>query len=102
MGALTSQLVSVRVDLLHFPIVYYFHSRDPRNEPARSLQRLIPAVEECRGTNPEPAAALQAERLALAIEELLATVDDEFLGATGTPPQETLARWQRDHRSEES
>ncbi len=97
MAGLTSQLVAVRGDILHFPIVYYFHSRDPRDDPARSLERLIPALEECRETHREPAAALEAERLALAIRDLLTTVDGEFLGAAGTPPRETLARWQRDH-----
>ncbi len=95
--ALTAKLVSVRRDLVHFPIAYYFHSRDPRYELANAVPYLIALHERVRDST-SPAVRLHAARLSEAVGDLLATVDDEFLHGTRPPALEIVARWQRDHR----
>ncbi len=100
LAGLTSRAIRVRGDFLDFPITYYFHSSDPRHDLAGALARLLPLVEDNRGADRAPAVSVQAERLALAIGELLATVEDEFLGSGDAGCEDTLAGWQRDHLRE--
>lgn len=96
LASLTSQLVAVCGDLRHFPIAYYFHSRDPRYELANSLPRLVELLGPLR-TDRSPALALEAARLRAAVADLLETVNDEFLGKAGGSSDQIVARWRRDH-----
>jgi hypothetical protein len=93
---LTSRLVSVRRDLQHFPITYYFHSLEPAHVLPLSLERLRRLVGA-----PDPAApaavAIEQERLRVASEELLSLVAEEFLDEPGLEPGPTLAGWRSDH-----
>ncbi len=93
---LTSKLVAVRRDLRHFPIAYYFHTRDPRYELASSLPRLVELLDRVRPER-SPALALETARARAAVNDFLATVDEEFLGGRGGSPGEVLARWRADH-----
>jgi hypothetical protein len=94
--SLTSQLVAVHNDLRHFPIAYYFHSRDPRYDLASSLPRLVELLGGLR-TDRSPALALAAARLRAAVTDFLETVDDEFLGKQGGSSDRIMASWRRDH-----
>jgi len=96
-SGLTSRIIVVRGDFLDFPITYYFCARDDAGNLPHAISGLISVVEAVRGADSAPAVALEAERLTLAIEELIATVDDEFLGGRGASVEETLDRWRRDH-----
>lgn len=93
---LTSRLISVRRDLRHFPITYYFHGREPSHALSLSLERLGALVGEPERDAP-PEVAVERARLQAASEELLDLVAEEFLGAPGLNPEETMKRWQADH-----
>lgn len=94
---LTSRMIAVRGDYLDFPITYYFHGRDSRHDLAGALARMLPAIQRIRDAEQAPAVTVGAERLGLAIDELLATIDDEFLVDDGSDAASVLVRWQRDH-----
>jgi Ion channel len=96
LASLTSQLVAVRRDLQHFPIAYYFHSRDPRYELANELPRLVELLGRL-GAERAPELALETARLRAASTDFLDTVDEEFLGKRGGTTDEIVARWRRDH-----
>lgn len=96
LSGLTPKLVAARRDLLDFPIAYYFHTRDPRYMLSLQLPRLMPIVERCRGGASPPAVRLEAERLKLAIDDLAATIADEFLRGGAVSTQEVIARYRRD------
>jgi len=97
---LTSQLVAARRDLLHFPIAYYFHTRDLRYELSVQLPSLLETAAECAAPGHPPAVRLEAERARIAACDLLAVIDEEFLGARGGSPAEILERFQRDQLRE--
>lgn len=94
---LTSRVIAVRGDYLDFPISYYFHGHDSRHDLAGALTRMLPAIQRIRDSDQAPALAVGAERLRLAIDELLATIDDEFLVDDGSDAASVLVRWRRDH-----
>ncbi len=97
LAGLTSRVIAVRGDYLDFPITYYFHSQDSRHDLAGALTRVLPEIQRVRDGDQAPAMVVGAERLGLAIAELLATVDDEFLADGGSDAASVLLRWQRDH-----
>jgi hypothetical protein len=93
---LTSRLISVRRDLQHFPITYYFHSREPAHALSLSLERLRELVGEPDPTA-RPEVAVERGRLEAAAGELLELVAVEFLRSPELEPPETLRLWQADH-----
>ncbi len=94
---LTSGVVKMRDDLVHSPIAYYFHPRDPRHALPVLLPGLLKIVDSCSATDPATALAYQAAMLDRAIDELLATVAEEFLGCSGRNPRDALEGYRRDH-----
>jgi hypothetical protein len=93
----TSRLIAVRDDLAHSPIAYYFHPRQRRHALPAVLPDLIAMVDDC--SVPEASAELrfEAEMLRRAIDQLLETVNAEFLRAPRRGSAETLVAFQRDH-----
>jgi hypothetical protein len=96
LAALTSKLVAARRDILHFPIAYYFHPRDPRYALSMLLPRLLSVTEECGAEGRAPSVRLEAARLRHAIDDFMGTIDDEFLGGRASSSAEAIARYQRD------
>ncbi len=96
LGRLTSQLIAARRDLLHFPIAYYFHTRDPRYALSIQLPRLLAITAACSADGRPSAVRLEAERAEAAADDLLGVIDDEFLGSCGGSTDEIVARFQRD------
>jgi len=97
LAGLTSKLVAARRDLLHFPIAYYFHTRDPHHALSTQLPALLEITEDAAAEERPPALRLEAARLRLAVEDYLDTIDDEFLGGSAASTSGALARYQRDH-----
>ena len=96
LAGLASKLVAARRDLLHFPIAYYFHTRDPRYTLSAQLPRLLAVTEECGAEERAPSVRLEAARLRRAIDDFMGTIDDEFLGGGAPSTAEAIARYQRD------
>lgn len=94
---LTSRTVAVRDDLVHSPIAYYFHPRDGRHAVPLLLPGLIDMVGQCSQPDCAPALRFQAEMLRRALEDLLDTVAEDFLGLPTGDASATLDAYRRDH-----
>jgi hypothetical protein len=94
---LTSRVVTMRDDLVHSPIAYYFHPRERRHALPVLLPSLLAVVEECSGEGNAPALRFQATMLRQSIEDLLSTVAREFTGTPADRPEETLIAYRQDH-----
>jgi hypothetical protein len=94
---LTSRVVPMRDDFVHSPIAYYFHPRDSRHALPVLLPGLLEVVDRCSAADCPAALRFQAAMLRQAIEELLATIDEEFVRADARDPHEALAGYRRDH-----
>jgi hypothetical protein len=94
---LTSRVLTMRDDLVHSPIAYYFHPREPRHALPVLLPRLLAVVEECSGEGNAPALRFQATMLRQAVEDLLSTIASEFTGTPADRPEETLIAYRQDH-----
>jgi hypothetical protein len=97
LGDLVPGLIEIRSDLIHFPIAYRFRTRSDRDDLGVAVARLSELLERQVGWS-DPSCRLQGRRVAVAIEELVATVDEEFLGRRGGETAEILDRWRIDHR----
>lgn len=94
---LTSRVVTMRDDIAYSPISYYFHPRDSRHALPVLLPRLLEVVESCSAPERAPALRFGAAMLGLAIEDLLATIAERFLGPTVHGAHDALAHYRRDH-----
>ena len=94
---LTSRVVTMRDDLLHSPIAYYFRPREPRHALPVLLPSLLAVVEECSRDGNPPALRFQAVMLGQAIEDLLSTIASQFVGTHTGDPDEALTAYRRDH-----
>jgi hypothetical protein len=94
---LTSRVLPMRDDFVHSPIAYYFHPRDPRHALPVLLPGLLEVVERCSAPNRPAAVRFQAAMLDQALEDLLSTIADDFVGAPVRDPHEALAGYRRDH-----
>ena len=96
-GELTSRVVAVERDLVHFPIAYYFAERDARF----ALPAVAPYLLELarRGAAPETSAAPRMNALLLleAVEDLAGTTAKRFHGVYAGSVEETLRAYARDH-----
>ncbi len=94
---LTSKAVAVHDDLAHSPIAYYFHPRDPRHALPLLLPKLIDVIDVCSRPDRAPALRFQAGVLRRALDDLLETVAQDFLGAAPGDAAGTLEGYRRDH-----
>jgi hypothetical protein len=94
---LTSRVVALRDDLVHSPIAYYFHPRDARHALPVLLPTLMAAVDECAAPGRATALRFQATMLRTAIDDLLTTIGELFVGTPAGRPDLALAAYRRDH-----
>jgi hypothetical protein len=97
LGSLTSQLIAVQTDLIHFPISYYFRSSKERFELSTAMPCLLRLAQE--GDSPEcaPGVRMRASMLRGAIEDFSATVGARFLDLPSTSSEKVLAAYARDN-----
>lgn len=97
LAELTSRLITVERDLVHFPIVYYFSAADPRF----SLPMAAPYLLELgtRGAAPErpDIVRLRAGLLLAAIRDFAATTADRFHRTEASGTEDLLRAYARDH-----
>ncbi len=97
LGNLTSQLVTVRGDLVRFPITYYFHNSDERYSLPQAMPYLARLAERAGGAGRTPGMRLRASMLRCAVEDYLETVASNFLGLPAAPTGEILEAHAHDH-----
>ena len=97
LGEATSQLITIRGDLIKFPIAYYFHSRDEQAELSVIMPYLLELVEKTSDAECAPEVRMQAMMLRGAIEKFSTTVASRFLGLSpSTPTDEVMEAYARD------
>ncbi|CAN5870381.1 hypothetical protein BH23ACT11_BH23ACT11_29170 [soil metagenome] len=93
---LSSQLVSVRNDLMQFSITYYFHSSDDRSGIATTLPYLASLAEKANNSNIMEV-RVSASMLRGAVEKLAATIAGNFLRLDPSSTEKNLQAFARDH-----
>lgn len=97
LGEVTSQLVTIRGDLIKFPIGYYFHSRDEQAELSVIMPYLLELVEKASKAECAPEVRMRAMMLRGAIEMFSTTVSSRFLNLSpSTPTKEVMEAYARD------
>jgi hypothetical protein len=89
LGNLTSQLVAVQTDLIHFPISYYFRSSHERFELSSAMPYLLRLAESGNRADGAPGVRMHANMLRSAIDNFSATVRERFLDL---PPSASTKR----------
>jgi hypothetical protein len=97
LGDLTSQLVAVQADLIHFPISYYFRSSNERFELSAAVPWLLRLAEEGASEDCSPGVRMRASMLRSAIEDFSATVGSRFLDLPSAPTKKVLTAYARDN-----
>ena len=97
LAELTSRLIAVERDLVHFPISYYFSAGDPRfSLPAAAPYLLELARRGVDEAQPD-LVRFRARLLMQAIDDLARTTATRFHGSGATTPEELLHEYARDH-----
>lgn len=97
LGNLTSQLVAVQTDLIHFPISYYFRSSSERVELSAVMPCLLRLAEEGTDADCAPGVRMRASMLRSAIEDFSATLGTRFLGLSSASTDKVLTAYARDN-----
>jgi hypothetical protein len=101
LAELTSRLITVERDLVHFPISYYFSAGDPRfSLPVAAPYLLELARRGMDEAQPKPV-RFRSRLLLQAINDLARTTATRFHGSGATTPEEMLREYARDHRVHE-
>lgn len=97
LGSLTTQLIAVQTDLVHFPISYYFRSSNERFELSVAMPCLLRLAQEGDGADCAPGVRLRASMLRGAIEDFSATIGARFLDLPSASSDKVLAAYARDN-----
>jgi hypothetical protein len=99
LGDLATDLIRTRVDLVYFPIIYYFHADSER----ASLPQALPVLERFADEGSKRADAdrvrFAASGLRVALDDLAALLADRFVDADGKDPQATFRAYAEQHSS---
>jgi hypothetical protein len=97
LGNLTSQLVAVQTDLIHFPISYYFRSSSERVELSAVMPCLLHLAKEGDNADCSPGVRMRASMLRSAIEDFSVTLGSRFLGLPSASTDKVLTAYARDN-----
>lgn len=94
---LASAVIQTRVDFIHFPVIYYFHSDHRRSSLASALPRLIRYAEAGEDPNAPERMRLAAAALRGALDELAGLLDERFLHTGSNDPAVVFRAYGKDH-----
>lgn len=95
-------VIRVRVDLIYFPLIYYFHTETQGTSLAKSLTELFHLAERSADKQPETV-RLSAAVLRIALGDIAETLRSKFLrNANGNSPQSVFEAVSRDHLENKS
>jgi hypothetical protein len=89
-------VAQTRVDLIHFPIVYYFYSDDELASLPQGLLELTAMVERSSGA-PEPGVRRMAATLDVALHDLAGVLAEDFLYCDPKDCREVYRAFARHH-----
>lgn len=94
---LASSVIQTRVDFIHFPIIYYFHSDHRRSSLASALPKLIQLAETGSSADAPERVRFSAAMLRAALEDLAAVLDERFLHTKSNDPTVVFRAYGKDH-----
>jgi hypothetical protein len=95
LGMLAEKVVRVQVDLIYFPILYYFHAAHRKSSLAFALPVLVKFAEQ--GTGCGERVRMAAETLRCAIQDLAGVLHRRFLRSSGNDLHSVLESYVQDH-----
>ena len=96
-GDLADGVIQARVDFMHFPIIYYFHSDHRRSSLAHSLPVLLRFVEDGSTQDAPERVRLAAAVLQGALEDLAHVLSRRFIHATSSDPGAIFRAYAEEH-----
>lgn len=97
LSELALDVTRVRVDLIHFPILYYFYSTNPRVNLAASLLLAVRFAEEARRQPCPSRVRLAAAALRGALDDVGHVLSDRFLQEPAANPDAALTAYAHEH-----
>ena len=97
LAELTSRLVAVERDLVHFPISYYFSAEDPRFSLPVAAPYLLEVARRGMDETQPMIVRFRSRLLMQAIDDLARTTATRFHGSGATTPEDLLRGYGRDH-----
>lgn len=94
---LTTRLVTVRVDLVQFPVTYYFPAGDARSSVAAALPALVRLADAATAPARPLAVRFRATMLRRAVEAVAGELGGTFLDRPRAPLDELLRAYAVDH-----
>jgi hypothetical protein len=94
---LMRDVIRVRIDFLHFPVIYYFASGDQNASVARWGPTLCGIAQRAAGDSHPAAVRVAALALKAALEDLAELLGDQFLDLRGVTTEEIFQALARDH-----
>lgn len=101
LSELATAVIQTRVDFIHFPIIYYFHSDHRRSSLASAFPRLIRFAEAGSDPSGPDRVRLTAATLRAALEDLAAVLDERFLHTQSNDPAVVFRAYGKDHMIQE-
>lgn len=99
---LKASMVTLRGDLIQFPITYYFHALDERDNFAAVLSYLYSLALRLESETDSPTLNFAAHMLVASLHDMARILGREFLAMENTEePAAVFARYRQDHMSEE-
>lgn len=97
LGDLAVAVMQTRVDFIHFPIIYYFHSDHRRSSLAAALPKIMKLANADSGPDAPAHIRLAAATLRTALQDLAAVLDDKFLHTHSKDPAAVFHAYAKDH-----
>lgn len=94
---LANAVIQTRVDFIHFPVVYYFHSDHRRSSLAATLPKLLEFVKAGAEIQESERVQLAAAVLRGALDDLALILDDRFLHTKSKDPAIVFRAYAKDH-----
>lgn len=94
--SLTAKVVAVQDDLVHFPISYYFPSREDRGTLAEALPFLLSLAEQASDAACPAGVRFRATMLCEALDDVSSVLGAEFLGEPHGSTTEVFSKLARD------
>ncbi len=101
LGDLANDVIRARVDLIHFPIIYYFHSNQNEASLSRSVPYLVRFAEEGSQSGCSARVQLAAATLRVALDDLAKVLSERFVSADASDPAAVFRAYAEDHISAE-
>jgi hypothetical protein len=97
---LALEVIRTRVDLVHFPIIYYFYSDRETVSLASSIPNLVHLAEDgCRKERPAQV-RLAAMMLREALDDLARLLGERFVSADPNDPDAVFRAYAKEHQAE--